>query len=142
MDIRAMAKAAGLTENELKGKSSKELIKLLTSSLNEQEKNIEIEAQKEYIGNYEKKLPKVIEALKEPFEVYVKSVGQKKNPTTVKVVGYNNDDPEGKHTVVYYNSKYYQVKDDALIKSIDELVNLTGKKPKEKTGAGRKTTKK
>ena len=140
MDIRAMAKAAGLTENELKGKSPKELIKLLTSSLNEQQESIEIEAGKEYIGNYKNKLPNVIEALKEPFEVYVKEVGQKKNPTTVKVVGYNKDDPEGKHTVVYYNSKYYQVKDDVLIKSIEELTNLTGKKPKEKTG--KKTTKK
>jgi hypothetical protein len=30
-------------------------------------------------------------------------------------------------------SKYYQVKDGDLIKSIDELMNLTGKKPGEKT---------
>jgi hypothetical protein len=128
MDIRAMAKAAGLTENELKGKSAKELIKLLTSSLKEQEETIELEAGKEYIGNYEKKLPKLIESLKEPFEVYVKSIGQKKSPTPVKVIGYNKDDEDGKNTVVYYNSKYYQVKDEDLIKSIDELMNLTGKK--------------
>lgn len=137
-----MAKAAGLSDNELKGKSPKELIKLLTSSLREQQDVIEIEAGKEYIGNYEKKLPKLIEALKEPFEVYVKSVGQKKSPTTVKVVGYNKDDEEGKHTVVYYNSKYHQVKDDDLIKSIDELMNLTRKKPKGNTGSGKKNTKK
>jgi hypothetical protein len=142
MDIKAMAKAAGLSDNELKGKSPKELIKLLTSSLREQQDVIEIEAGKEYIGNYEKKLPKLIEALKEPFEVYVKSVGQKKSPTTVKVVGYNKDDEEGKHTVVYYNSKYHQVKDDDLIKSIDELMNLTRKKPKGNTGSGKKNTKK
>jgi hypothetical protein len=135
MDIRAMAKAAGLSDNELKGKSKEELIKLLAGSLKEEQEAIKIEAEKEYIGNYEKKLPKVIEALKEPFEIYVKSVGQKKSPTPVKVVGYNKDDEEGKHTVVYYNSKYFQLKDDDLIKSIDELVNLTGKKPK---GAPRK----
>jgi hypothetical protein len=130
MDIRAKAKAAGLSESELKGKSPKELIKLLTSSLKEQQATIEIEAGKEYIGNYEKKLPKLIESLKEPFEVYVKSIGQKKSPTSVKVVGYNKDDEDGKNTVVYYNSKYYQVKDDDLIKSIDELMNLTSKNPK------------
>jgi hypothetical protein len=140
MDIRAMAKAAGLTENELKGKSPKDLIKFLTSSLKEQQESIEIEAGKEYIGNYEKKLPKLIEALKEPFEVYVKEVGQKKSETIVKVVGYNKDDPDGKKTVVYYNSKYYQIKDDDLIKSIDELMTVIGKKPKEKTV--KKTTKK
>jgi hypothetical protein len=138
MDIRAMAKVAGLSDNELKGKSPKELIKLLTSSLREQQEAIEIEAGKEYIGNYEKKLPKLVETLKEPFEVYVKSVGQRKSPTPVKVVGYNKDDADRKNTVVYYNSKYYQVKDDDLIKSIDELMNLTGKKPK----TGKKTTKK
>jgi hypothetical protein len=141
MDIRAMARAAGLTDNELKGKSPKELIKLLTGSLKEQEKTIEIEAGKEYIGNYEKKLPKVIEALKEPFEVYVKSIGQKKSPTPVKVVGYNKDDPEGKYTVVYYNSKYYEVKDNDLVKSIDELMNLTDKKPKDKTGMAKRKPK-
>jgi hypothetical protein len=140
MDIRAMAKAAGLSEDELKGKSPKELIELLTSSLNKQQESIEFEAKKEYIGNYEKKLPKLIELLKEPFEVYVKKVGQKTSPTPVKVIGYNKDDPEGKKTVVYYKSKYYQVKDDVLIKSMDELMNLTDKKPKEKTG--KKTTKK
>jgi hypothetical protein len=137
-----MVKAAGLSENELKGKSPKEVIKLLTASLREQEEAIEIEAGKEYIGNYEKKLPKLIETLKEPFEVYVKTVGQRKSPTPVKVVGYNKDDDEGKNTVVYYNSKYYQVKDDDLIKSIDELMNLTTKKKREKTGTGKKTTKK
>jgi hypothetical protein len=142
MDIKAMAKAAGLSENELKGKSPKELIKILTSSLREQQEAIEIEAGKEYIGNYEKKLPKLIEVLKEPFEIYVKSVGQKKSPTPVKVVGYNKDDEEGKNTVVYYNSKYHHVKDDELIKSIDELINLTRTKPKGNTGSGKKTTKK
>ena len=118
MDIRAMAKAAGLTENELKGKSSKELIKLLTSSLNEQEKNIEFEAQKEYIGNYGNKLPKVIEALKEPFEVYVKKVGQRKSPATVPVVGYNSS---SKSVIVLLSGKLYQVEDGDLIKSVDEL---------------------
>jgi hypothetical protein len=139
MDIRAMAKAAGISDNELKGKSPKELIKLLTSSLKEQQETIEIEAGKEYIGNYEKKLPKLIEALKEPFDIYVKSVGQRKSPTPVKVVGYNKDDEDGKNILLYYNSKYYPVKDDNLIKSIDELMNLTGKKPK---GPGKKTAKK
>jgi hypothetical protein len=140
MDIRAMAKAAGLSDNELKGKSKEELIKLLAGSLKEEQEAIKIEAGKEYIGNYEKKLPKLIEALKEPFDIYVKSVGQKKSPATVKVVGYNKDDGEGKNIVVYYNSKYYQVKDDVLIKSLDELINLTGKKPKK--SPGKKTTKK
>lgn len=139
MDIRAMAKAAGLSDNELKGKSKEELIKLLAGSLKEEQEAIKIEAGKEYIGNYEKKLPKLIEALKEPFDIYVKSVGQKKSPATVKVVGYN-DDGEEKNIVVYYNSKYYQVKDEVLIKSLDELINLTGKKLKK--SPGKKTTKK
>jgi hypothetical protein len=142
MDIQAMAKAAGFSENEVKGKSKEELIKLVAGSLKEQQEAIKIEAEKEYIGNYEKKLPKLIEALKEPFEVYVKSVGQKKTPTPVKVIGYNKDDEDGKKMVVYYNSKYHQVKDDDLIKSHDELMNLTRTKPKRNIGSGKKTTKK
>jgi hypothetical protein len=133
MDIKAMAKAAGLSENELKGKSPKDLIKLLTSSLKEQSETIEIEAGREYISNYEKKLPKLIESFKEPFEIMVKSIGQKKSPTPVKAVGYN--DIGGGEIVVYYNSKYYQVKDNDLIKYLDEFKNLISKKPKTGTKA-------
>jgi hypothetical protein len=134
MDIRTTAKSVGLSENDLKGKTLDEQINLITRKIKQEKKNLEIELAKEYIGNYEKKLPKVIEALKEPFEVYVKEVGQKKSKTVVQVVGYN---PGSKSVIVFFSTKIYQIKDEDLIKSVDELKT---EKPKEKTA--KKTTKK
>lgn len=130
-----MAKAAGLSENDLKGKSLSEQIKLITKKMNEAKDDIELESAKEYIDNYKAKIPKLVDFLRQPYEIYVKKVGQKKTPTTVKVVGYNLDDD----TVIVLNGKkIYQVKDDVMIKSLDELATLKKAKTPRKGGTKKK----
>ena len=101
MNIKAMAKEAGISENELKGKSLGEQIKLITKRMNEEKSNMEMEQEKTYISNFEKKLPKFKEELGQPFEVYVRKVGQKKTPTPVPVIGYNSVKDE----VVFFSMK-------------------------------------
>jgi hypothetical protein len=134
MDIKTMI--AGISENELKGKSLDEQIKLVTKRMKEQKENMEIAEAKTVISNFEKKLPKLIDQLQEPFEIYVKSVGQKKTPTVVSVVGYNGFTKE---VIVYLNGKNYPIKQSELVKSVEELANL---KTKKSTGGTTKKPKK
>jgi len=129
MDIKAMAKAAGLTENDLKGKSLDEQIKLLTKKMKEEKDNIELESAKEYIDNYKNFIPKLKDYLNQSFEIYVKKVGQKKSPTIVRVIGYNF---EQKTVVVIFNSKFYEIEDSDLIKTVDEFQVLKTSKTKVK----------
>ena len=130
MDIKAMVKAVGISENELVGLTLKDQIKLITKKMKDSEKELEIQAAKTYISNYEKLLPKVKELLKDSLEVYAKSVGQRKSPTSVKIVGYNNELDE---YVVFHGNKNHSIKDSDLIKSTEELMDiLNTKKPKGK----------
>jgi hypothetical protein len=129
MDIKAMAKAAGLSESELKGKSLDEQIKLITKRMKEEKETLELESAKEFIDNYKNELPKVKGLLDQSFEIYVKKVGQRKSPTTVQVVGYNLNE---KTVVVLNGDKLYQIEDGDLIKSMDDLMN--SKETKKKTG--------
>ena len=139
IDFNALAKAAGISENELKGLSTKEQIKLITRKMNEEKQNIELEQAGAYISNYEKKLPKFKEIFEEPFEIYVKKVGQKKSPTPVSVIGYNASKDE---IVTIVNEKLYSVPDYDLVKSMDELMNLVNtRKPRGKGGKKAGTTK-
>jgi hypothetical protein len=135
MDFKALAKAAGITENELKGLSTKDQIKLITKKMNEEKQNIEVEQAGIYISNYEKKLPKIKDTLDQPIEIYVKKIGQKKTPTPVSIIGYNASKDE---FVAFFNEKLYSLPDDDLVKSMDELMNLVNNK-KPKGTAGKKT---
>ena len=139
LDFKALAKAAGITENELKGLSTKEQIKLITKRMNEEKQSIEEEQAGVYISNYEKKLPKFKETLEQPFEIYVKKVGQKKSPTPVPIIGYNAIKDE---FVTCVNEKLYSLPDDDIVKSMDELMNLVNTKKLRKTGGKRAGTKK
>jgi hypothetical protein len=127
MDIRAMAKAAGLSESEFKGKSLDEQIKLISRKMKEEKQILETEQAREYIDNYKNQVPKLKNFLDTPFEIYVKKVGQRKTPAAVQVVGYNSN---SKNLVVLFSGKLYQVEDGNLIKSPDELVK---EKPGTKT---------
>ena len=128
LDFKALAKAAGITENELKGLSTKEQIKLITKRMNEEKQSIEEEQAGVYISNFEKKLPKFKETLDQPIEIYVKKIGQKKTPTPVSIIGYNAGNDE---LVAFFNEKLYSIPDGDLVKSMDELMNLVNnKKPK------------
>ena len=136
MDFKALAKAAGITENELKGLSAKDQIKLITKKMNEEKQNIEEEQAGVYISNYDEKVPKFKDTLEKPFEIYVKKVGQKKSPTPVSIIGYNAVKDE---LVAFVNEKLYSIPDDDLVKSMDELMNLiNNKKPKGESASGRK----
>jgi len=136
MDFKALAKAAGITENELKGLSTKEQIKLITKKMNEEKQNIEVEQAGVYISNYEKKLPKFKDALEQPIEIYVKKMGQKKSPTPVSVIGYNAAKDE---LVAFANEKLYSIPDSDIVKSMDELMNLVNtKRPRKTSKAGTK----
>jgi hypothetical protein len=126
MDLKVMAKAAGLSENELKGKSLDEQIKLITKKMKEEKETLELESAKEYLDNYKEQVPPLKKLLEQSFEVYVKKVGQRKSPTTVQVVGYN---PNEKTLIVLNGEKLYQIEDGDLVKSMDELQNLKETKP-------------
>lgn len=136
VDIKAALKAAGLSEDDYKGKSTKELIKLISQTFKEAEAEIDLEAQQSCIENYEQKLPQLSELLKEPFELFVKEVGQKKSATPVKVVGFNSETSE---IIAYHNEKYYQIKETEIIKSRDELGNILSLKPTRGGGRKKKT---
>jgi len=139
MDFKALAKAAGITENELKGLSTKDQIKLITKKMKEEKENIEVEQSGVYISNYEKKLPKFKDSLDQPFEIYVKKVGQKKSPTPVTIIGYNVGNDE---LVAFVNEKLYSIPDDDIVKSMDELMNLVNTKKTKGTGGKKAGTKK
>jgi hypothetical protein len=141
MDIKVMARAAGLSENDLKGKSLSEQIKLITKKMNDEKDNLELEVGKEYISNYQKKLSKLIDDSETPFEVYVKKIQQKKSLTLVKVIGSNKGGEKG-DIVVYFNGKYSEVPEEDFVKSLDELQDLLIKKPKTKTTGAAKKPKK
>jgi hypothetical protein len=129
MDLKTMAKAAGLSEGELRGKSLDEQIKLITKKMKEEKETLELESAKEYLDNLKTQVPKLKEFLDQPFEIYVKKVGQRKSPTTVQVVGYN---PNEKTLIVLNSDKLYQIEDGDLIKSMDDLMN--SKETKKRTG--------
>ena len=137
MDFKALAKAAGISENELKGLSTKDQIRLITKKMYEEKQNIEIEQAEAYISNYEKKLPKFKEAFEQPLEIYVKKVGQKKSPTPVTIVGYNTAKGE---VVAFVNEKLYSIPDWDLVKSMDELMNIVNTKKPRGTGDKRAGT--
>jgi len=139
MDIKAMAKLAGLPESELKGKTLSEQIKLISKKMNEEKENLEIEQGKVYISNFEKLLPKLKETLATPVEIYVKKIGQKKTPTPVPIIGYNSSKKE---FIAYFNDKLYSIEDGDLIKSLDELMNSISSKKTKKNNTGTKKTKK
>ena len=136
MDIKAMEKAAGLSETDLKGKSLDEQIKLITKTMKEGQKSLELESAKEYIENYTKQLPKLKNTLETPFELYVKKVGQRKSPTSVPIVGYNHYTSS---VIVLFGDKLYQIGDDDLIKTMDDLM---ASKETKKTKSGTKGAKK
>ena len=139
MDFKALAKAAGITEDELKGLSTKDQIKLITKKMKEEKENIEVEQSGIYISNFEKKLPKFKDSLDQPFEIYVKKVGQKKSPTPVTVIGYNVGKDE---LVALVNDKLYTIPDDDIVKSMDELMNLVNTKKSRATGGKKSGAKK
>jgi hypothetical protein len=133
MDIRAMAKAAGLSESELKGKSLDDQIKLITKKMKEEKETLELESAKEFIDNYKNQIPKLKGFFEKPFDIYVKKVAQRKSPTTVQVVGYN---PNLSTVIVVNGDKIYQIPDDDLVKSMDDLMN--SKELKKKTVSKKK----
>ena len=130
MDIKAMAKAAGVSESDLKGKSLKEQIKIISKAATANAEIIEFEEAKTYISNNEKLIPKLKDQLEKPIEIYVKKVAQKKSPTIVSVVGYNS---ATKELIVFFNDKLNGIKDSDIIKTVDEYQNIVNTKKTKET---------
>jgi hypothetical protein len=130
-DLLEMAKAVGLAEKDIKGKSDTEAMALIAQAFEKAKMKIEAEAENKYIENLKNQLPKLQKLLTEPFDIYVKKVGQKKSPTPVRVVGFNNETQE---VIVYHNKNHYPIKVEDQIKSADELAEAkNAKKPKRAT---------
>jgi len=117
MDIKQMAKMAGVSEDKLKGKSTKEQIKIISKAMSEAAEKIEIEASKELIDNT-KKVSKVQDVLENDISILAKNIGKKSSATQVSVVGYNFSK---KLIIVLSKDKLYQIKETDIIKSIDDL---------------------
>ena len=133
-DIKGMAKLAGLSETELRGKSLGEQIKLITQKMNEEKEALEIESVKELVDNYTKQVPKLKNAFETPFELYVKKVGQRKSPTSVPVVGYNHYTSS---VIVLFGDKLYQIEDGDVVKSVDDFM-VAKQNKKTKSGTKKK----
>lgn len=118
VDLKAMAKAAGVSDEELKGKSLDEQISILSAALTNAKKELALEDEGEFISNSVKQLGKLKDDMKTPFEIWVSSVAQKKSRTKVPVVGYI---PETSEFVVYYNNQLSPIKDDQIVKSVEAL---------------------
>jgi hypothetical protein len=128
-DLLELAKSVGLAEKDIKGKSDTEAMALIAQAFDNVKMKIEAEAENKYIENFKNQLPKLQKLLAEPFDIYVKKVGQKKSPTTVKVVGFNDETQE---VIVYYNKSHYPIKTEDQIKSADELAEVRSvKKPRK-----------
>ena len=112
-----MAKMAGVSEDKLKGKSTKEQIKIISKAMSEAAEKIEIEASKELIDNT-KKVSKVQDVLENDISILAKNIGKKSSATQVSVVGYNFSK---KLIIVLSKDKLYQIKETDIIKSIDDL---------------------
>jgi len=120
-DIMAMAKMAGISDDDLKGKSSRELIKIMFNRLDGELGEIEMESAKECVSNTDGPMSELKRKLEKPFEIYVKKVGQKKSPAVVPVVGYNASTGD---TLVLFGGKIFSVGKDDMINSMEELAVL------------------
>jgi hypothetical protein len=74
VNILELAKAAGLGENELKGKSQIEIMALVYFTLEKEKSVFEVEAEKSIIENGNKQVEKLKSFFKEPFEIFVRKV--------------------------------------------------------------------
>ena len=129
VDIRAMAKAADLSDSDIKGKSSSAIMKMISKAYREDQAEIEIEMRKGYIDNANKLLPKVKQSLDQSFEICA-IVREDAAPVVVKIVGYISETSE---YLVFKGEKSYRIKDDKIIKSMGEF-----EKPVTKTKSGKK----
>lgn len=134
MDIKQMAKMAGVSDEELIGRSPKEQIKIISKAMKEAAEQIELEAAKELINN-SKKVQKVIDLLENPLTILANNVGKKKSASQVQVIGYISS---SKEIVVLNGSKAVKIKEADVVKTENDLIS----KPKEKTSEKKATPKK
>jgi hypothetical protein len=128
VDLSLLLRGLGLKENDMKGKSDREIIKFAYETLAIKKEIIENEAEKSIIDKAIKEVEKLKEFFKEPIEIYVKKVGQNKKPSIVKVIGY---DTATSQVIVDHAGKCVKIPNDDFIKTTDELIKARDtKKPK------------
>ena len=127
MNIKAMAKEAGVSEDQLKGKSTAAQIKIITKAMKEAAENIDTENAKEFIENA-KKLSKITGVLDTAITIYAKNVGKSEKPKAVKLVGYFADESL---FVVNDGVNFKKIKEADIIKTADEFKEANKKKSKK-----------
>ncbi|MDR0502014.1 MAG: hypothetical protein LBH16_01705 [Treponema sp.] len=121
---------------ELKSKTIDEQIKFIKKVMPEEQEIIVKENAKEFIDN-SKKVSKIQNALENQIIILAKNVGKKTSASQVSVVGYISDK---KLIIVLNNDKLYQIKEDDIITSADQIV--ISKSKKKATPKKSETTKK
>jgi len=121
---------------ELKSKTIDEQIKFIKKVMPEEQEIIVKENAKEFIDN-SKKVSKIQNALENQIIILAKNVGKKTSASQVSVVGYISDK---KLIIVLNNDKLYQIKEDDIISSADQIV--ISKPKKKSTPKKSETTKK
>jgi len=131
-----LAKTAEALGIDVKGKSDKEIMELISNAWEQEKSTIEQNAKQEFIDNAAKKLPDVKKQFEKPFEVWLEKVQNAKKPECLPVVGYN---PKTSSVIVAKpvkgadgktTYKIFQVEEKFVITSIKRLNELNSKKPK------------
>jgi hypothetical protein len=136
-----MAEALGI---DTKGKSDLELMKAVSENWGREQTAIEEASKQEVIETGNKRYAELKKFFDKPFEIWVETVGQKKSPECVPVVGYNPKTSsvivskevvlEGKTT-----HKLYSVDEKLIINSVSKLDGMKVRKPPvKKTKADKK----
>jgi hypothetical protein len=112
-------KSLGLKPEDCKGKTEAEIMDLILLRASEQKESILASQEKLLIENAKTQLSKLKEQFEKPFEIFAKTVGQKKSLTKVKVVGYNATNKT--YIVITTGEKTFSMSENDVITSESEL---------------------
>jgi hypothetical protein len=129
--VKNIARLLGVPDSELEGKTNDEIIEITAKAndavLTKAKTQSELGGEAVFIDNYQKQLAKLKEDFKTPFEIWVAKIGAKETRTKVPVIGYN---PETSEVIILYNKKHHAIKDNHVIKSLDELAATKAERKK------------
>ncbi|GHU63040.1 hypothetical protein FACS189445_6260 [Spirochaetia bacterium] len=129
---KKLADFYGITEDQRKGKTDAQIIKMMKEASDVLFTKMEQESEKVYYENMEKVEKQVFELLKTPLEVYVGKVGAKTSKTTVPVIGY---DFSTKSLITKFNDKIVSVEEKYFIRKEADIETVAALVKKEKEAA-------
>jgi hypothetical protein len=139
-----VAEALGI---DTKGKSDDELMSLISNTWEKEKVSVEESKKHEFIDNAVKKFPAIKKQFEKPFSIWLKKVQNGKNPECLPVVGYN---PLTSSVIVVketksadgsVSSKIYQIAENEVITSAEQLTKIN-EELKEERAATKKKNKK